>query len=136
MSELQPSAPRAPATPPPGWYVDAAGFQRWWDGAQWGVYAPAPVAAPVAAPGPAAKDVGTAYLFALLLGGFGAHHFYLGNIGRGVAFLLLWWIGWLSLVIVIGGFMLTGAVIWFIVDLCTLPDQVRAKNAAPAALYR
>ncbi|TFC04822.1 TM2 domain-containing protein [Cryobacterium adonitolivorans] len=82
------------------------------------------------------RDVGTAYLFALLLGGFGAHHFYLGNIGRGIALLLLWWIGWLSLVIVIGGFMLTGAVIWYIVDMCTLPSQVRAKNATPADLYR
>ena len=25
---------------PAGWYPDGAGRQRWWDGAQWGAYAP------------------------------------------------------------------------------------------------
>lgn len=125
MSELQPVSPRVPGTPPPGWYVDGSGFQRWWDGAQWGVYAPAATAAP----GPAVKEVGIAYLLALLLGAFGAHHFYLGNVGRGITFILLWWIGWLTLFLVIGGLLLAAAAIWFIVDLCTLPGQVRTANA-------
>lgn len=26
--------------PPPGWDNDATGHQRWWDGQQWGPYAP------------------------------------------------------------------------------------------------
>lgn len=26
--------------PPPGWYPDATGITRWWDGRQWGVTAP------------------------------------------------------------------------------------------------
>lgn len=31
---------QVPATqPPPGWYPDPSGQQRWWDGAQWGVVA-------------------------------------------------------------------------------------------------
>lgn len=30
-------------------------------------------------------------VLALLLGGFGIHHFYLGNIGRGIIYLLLCW---------------------------------------------
>lgn len=28
--------------PPPGWYSDHTGYRRWWDGAQWGPYAPPP----------------------------------------------------------------------------------------------
>jgi uncharacterized Tic20 family protein len=32
-----------PQSTPPGWYVDATGQQRWWDGTQWGDVAPAPV---------------------------------------------------------------------------------------------
>lgn len=37
------------------------------------------------------KDRTTAGIFALLLGGLGAHHFYLGNVGRGVLYLLFFW---------------------------------------------
>lgn len=37
------------------------------------------------------KDRTTAAIFALLLGGLGAHHFYLGNVGRGVLYLLFVW---------------------------------------------
>jgi uncharacterized Tic20 family protein len=29
-----------PVAPPPGWYLDPAGAQRWWDGWQWGPAAP------------------------------------------------------------------------------------------------
>lgn len=37
------------------------------------------------------KDRVTAGLFALLLGGIGAHHFYLGNIVLGIIYLLFCW---------------------------------------------
>lgn len=37
------------------------------------------------------KDVTPAVLFALLLGGFGAHHFYLGHTVVGVLFILFFW---------------------------------------------
>lgn len=37
------------------------------------------------------KDRTTAAIFALLLGGLGAHHFYLGNVGRGVLYVLFVW---------------------------------------------
>ena len=37
----------APTTPPPGWYDDGQGRQRWYDGTQWtNHYAPAPTAPP------------------------------------------------------------------------------------------
>lgn len=29
-----------PVAPPPGWYMDPTGTQRWWDGWQWGPAAP------------------------------------------------------------------------------------------------
>jgi len=48
------------------------------------VYAPA---TPTAAPG--AKDKMVAGILAILLGWLGIHHFYLGNTGRGVLYLLL-----------------------------------------------
>lgn len=34
----------APAAPP-GWYPDTTGYMRWWDGHQWGPYAPPAYAA-------------------------------------------------------------------------------------------
>jgi TM2 domain-containing membrane protein YozV len=37
------------------------------------------------------KDATVAILLALFLGGFGAHHFYLGNNGAGVLYLLFFW---------------------------------------------
>jgi len=45
-----------------------------------------PTSAPVSS-----KDKNIAGLFALLLGGIGAHHFYLGNIGLGILYLLFCW---------------------------------------------
>jgi uncharacterized Tic20 family protein len=32
--------PSQPTAPPPGWYPDPTGTQRWWDGWQWGPAAP------------------------------------------------------------------------------------------------
>ena len=37
------------------------------------------------------KDRVTAGIFALLLGGFGVHHFYLGNTTRAIIYLLFFW---------------------------------------------
>lgn len=37
------------------------------------------------------KNKYVAAALAFVLGGFGAHHFYLGNTGRGVAYLLFFW---------------------------------------------
>lgn len=74
------------------------------------------------------KDKGIAYLFAVLLSGFGAHQFYLGNVGAGIAYILLWWGGWALSGLGIGLILLLAVLIWWIIDLCTLPSQVAAAN--------
>ena len=48
------------------------------------------------------KDKTTAGIFALLLGGVGAHHFYLGNTGIAIAYLFIWFMGAATLWIGIG----------------------------------
>lgn len=58
------------------------------------------------------KSVGVAYLLLIVLGVFGGHQFYLGKIGRGVAYLLTF------------GFLGIGVLI----DLFTLQGQVRKVN--------
>ncbi len=59
------------------------------------------------------KDLAIAYILWFFLGILGVHHFYLGKILRGVIYLL------------------TGGVfgIMWLVDLFTLPSQVRMVNA-------
>ncbi len=59
------------------------------------------------------KDLPIAYILWFFLGVFGVHHFYLGKIGRGILYLLT------------GGVL---GIMW-LVDLFTLPSQVRMVNA-------
>lgn len=124
MSEIAPNAS-------PGWYTDPTGLLRWWDGRQWGPYAPqASVSAQqLHAPYVAGqKEIGIAYLMLLLLGGFGAHYFYLNQPLSAVLFLILWWGGWAATFIGIGFLLLVAAGIWLIIDLFLLPSYVRAAN--------
>jgi TM2 domain-containing membrane protein YozV len=65
------------------------------------------------------KDKTTAILLALLLGGLGAHHFYLGNTTRGVVYILLVWTFVPSFIALIECF--------------TLTQTVNAMNAEKAA---
>src|SRR5690606_35359923 len=70
--------------PPTVWYPNPQGHTQWWDGERWGPYAPPAV------PQRPTKDAGIAYLLLILLGGFGAHRFYLGQAAVGVIILVLW----------------------------------------------
>lgn len=65
------------------------------------------------------KDELIAVLLALFLGGFGAHHFYMGRVGLGVLYLV---------------FSLTG-IPWIVgwVECFFMPARVRLYNAAQAA---
>lgn len=64
----------------------------------------------------AEKSVGVTYLLWLLLGILGAHKFYLGRPGMGVLYLLT------------AGLLGVG----LLVDLFTIPSQVRTANALAA----
>ena len=82
-----PSAMTTPETQPAGWYDDGSGQQRWWDGTQWGQYA-----APAVSTAPAGyqpKSRVAAGVLGILLGGFGAHNFYLGYTNKAILQLVL-----------------------------------------------
>lgn len=74
------------------------------------------------------KDTAVAYLFWLLLGGFGAHHFYLGRTGIGVAYLTAWLVGfltwWFGPGLIIGAVL----VLCLLVDAFLLPGYTRGTN--------
>ncbi|WP_240423919.1 TM2 domain-containing protein [Microbacterium halotolerans] len=79
----------APPEPGPGWYQNHDGDEQWWDGSQWGPYPPPPrVQTVYTVPHPESKSLAVAYLLFFSLGWFGAHRFYMGNIGHGVGILL------------------------------------------------
>lgn len=67
-------------------------------------------------------------MFALLLGGFSAHNFYVGRIGPAIGFLVLYWGGWATTSIGFGYLLLAAAVVWWIIDLCCIPTYVDQAN--------
>ena len=66
------------------------------------------------------KDVTTGVLLSLLLGGIGAHRFYMGEIGWGIVYLLFSWSG----IPMIAGF----------VEAFLMPDRIRLFNAVQAQI--
>jgi TM2 domain-containing membrane protein YozV len=69
------------------------------------------------------KSVGASYLLCLLLGGLGAHRFYLGYTGTAAVKLALGILGFIS------GFITWPPLwIWLLIDLFLIPGMVRQKN--------
>jgi len=68
------------AYPPPSVQYSPDG-QWWWNGQQW----------VPATPQAGGRNKVTAGIFAILLGDFGVHKFYLGNSGMGILYLVFFW---------------------------------------------
>jgi len=62
------------------------------------------------------KSKVAAALLCFFLGGFGIHRFYLGYTGLGIAQLVLFIIGWSTLILGVGLFLVIGVEIWVLVD--------------------
>ncbi len=75
------------------------------------------------------KSKVTAGLLQLFLGGFGAGRFYLGYTGIGVAQLVLTIVGWITMFIFIGFFILPAVGIWVLIDaIMMFTGSVRDSN--------
>lgn len=75
-----------------------------------------------------AKSVGVAYLLWLFLGGLGAHRFYIGRVGSGLAILVLMIVGILLAPFRVGTVFLVPAVIWMLVDAFLIPGMIRQQK--------
>ncbi|WP_244176652.1 TM2 domain-containing protein [Thioclava sediminum] len=71
-----------------------------------------------------AKSPVVAYLLWFFLGMLGAHRFYLGKTGTGVAQLILCILGWLTLVVYVGIFLLLALGVWVLVDAFLIPSII------------
>jgi TM2 domain-containing membrane protein YozV len=74
------------------------------------------------------KSTGVAYLLWFFLGSFGGHRFYLGQTGTAITQLLLLIIGWTTIIVGVGIFMLIALGIWVLIDAFLIPGMVRAEN--------
>jgi TM2 domain-containing membrane protein YozV len=79
------------------------------------------------------KDRVTAGVLAILLGGLGAHHFYLGNVGLGVVYLCFFWTGIPAVVGLVEGILyLTKTDAEFQEQYVDLDDEESADSATAA----
>ena len=79
------------------------------------------------------KSTGITYLLWLLLGGIGAHRFYMGRTGTGVIYLALQVLGWVTMATGLGIFMFIAVGIWWLIDAFLIPSMVRQNNLLLAA---
>ena len=117
---------------PAGWYAQPDGSQRYWDGGGW-TASTAPGSTPqdrpadatgqvypyAAQPGYAVapKSPGLAVLASFFLPGLGS--MINGEVGKGVAILLLYLVSWPLILVLIGIPMMFGVWIWGMVDAYT-----------------
>lgn len=78
------------------------------------------------------KSKTTAALLAFLLGQLGIHRFYLGKVGTGVVQLLLAIVGYATIAVGVGIFVLWALGIWILVDfIMILVGKFKDKNGLP-----
>lgn len=76
------------------------------------------------------KSAGIAYLLWILLGGFGAHRFYLGRPGGAIGQLILCLLGWATLwVFFLGLVFLIPLWVWLFIDLFLIPGHTRDAHS-------
>ena len=75
------------------------------------------------------KSKMTAALLAFFLGSLGIHRFYAGKIGTGIVLLLLTIIGYVTIFVVVGYFLLSAVGIWVLIDfIMILMGKFKDKN--------
>ncbi|GAA2947789.1 hypothetical protein GCM10010458_36780 [Microbacterium luteolum] len=128
-----------PTSPPDaGWHLNANGQRQWWDGASWGPLAPEqlPMSHSIAPAGflIPAKTRTAAYWLLILLGGFGAHRFYLRHPGTASMLLVASFVQVLFRLdpdpasAIVANVILALVWLWIIVDLFTVPSMVDNAN--------
>jgi len=74
------------------------------------------------------KSAGVSYVLWFFLGWAGGHRFYLGKTGSAVTQLVLTVLGWLTLIAIVGFFLLAAVGLWLLVDAFLIPGIVREHN--------
>ena len=73
-----------------------------------------------------------AYLLWFFLSGLGAHNFYLGRNGSAVGQLVLFVLGWLTFIFLIGFLFFAIWGVWVLIDAFLIPGWIRDRNNALA----
>ena len=74
------------------------------------------------------KSLVVAYLLWFFLGSLGAHRFYTGRTGSAIVQLIVWLVGWGTLIVGVGFVVLAIAGIWLLIDAFLLPGIIRTHN--------
>lgn len=74
------------------------------------------------------KSTGVTYILWLLLGGIGVHKFYLNKVGMGILYIALGMLGGIFWIFLLGWIFHIPLGILLIIDLFTIPQQVRKAN--------